>query len=242
MPLDIEKKYMNKDIIQSYILTTAKYDFSVYEKRILYRLVELIQAEFEKKKLNIKYTIEENLWGNKKFTMPIKHFLKSHDDKNYERIKKAFKDLEDKVFEYEDDEIWETIRIVYKPYINKRSESIIFEIAPKIYNALLDFSKEFRQYELEIAMSFKSIYSMRFYQLISNKKDPVSYSIDELKEMFKIQEKYNVISAFRRRIIEPSQNELNEKSPYTFTYKFIRTGRKVTHIKLYPIYQPEHGD
>ena len=29
----------NKDQIQSYIMTTAKYDFNVYEKRILYRLV-----------------------------------------------------------------------------------------------------------------------------------------------------------------------------------------------------------
>ena len=28
-----------KDQIQSYIMTTAKYDFSVYEKRILYRIV-----------------------------------------------------------------------------------------------------------------------------------------------------------------------------------------------------------
>lgn len=30
----------NKDIIQSYIMTTAKYDFSADEKRILLRLVE----------------------------------------------------------------------------------------------------------------------------------------------------------------------------------------------------------
>ena len=34
--IDINKE--NKEIIQSYILTAAKYDFSVYEKRILYRI------------------------------------------------------------------------------------------------------------------------------------------------------------------------------------------------------------
>jgi len=28
----------NKDLIQSYIITTAKYDFSVPEKRIIYRI------------------------------------------------------------------------------------------------------------------------------------------------------------------------------------------------------------
>ena len=37
----------NKDVLQSYIMTTAKYDFSVYEKRIIYRLVELAQCEVQ---------------------------------------------------------------------------------------------------------------------------------------------------------------------------------------------------
>ena len=39
----------NKNVIQSYMLTAARYDFSVYEKRILYRLVELAQAELQGK-------------------------------------------------------------------------------------------------------------------------------------------------------------------------------------------------
>lgn len=34
----------NKLMFQSYIFTTAKYDFSVYEKRILYRQIEIEQA------------------------------------------------------------------------------------------------------------------------------------------------------------------------------------------------------
>ena len=38
---------VNKDLIQSYIMTTAKYDFNVYEKRIIYRLVEMAQKELQ---------------------------------------------------------------------------------------------------------------------------------------------------------------------------------------------------
>ncbi len=38
-------------MIQSYLMTVSKYDFSVYEKRILYRLVEAMQCEIEGKKL-----------------------------------------------------------------------------------------------------------------------------------------------------------------------------------------------
>ena len=51
----------NKDIIQSYIMTTAKYDFSADEKRILLRLVETWQHLLEGKELNGK--IERDLFG-----------------------------------------------------------------------------------------------------------------------------------------------------------------------------------
>ena len=43
-------KITNKDVIQSYLMTVSKYNFSVYEKRILYRLVEAMQCEIEGKK------------------------------------------------------------------------------------------------------------------------------------------------------------------------------------------------
>lgn len=52
-------KKTNKDLIQSYILTTAEYDFSVQEKRILYRIVEQNQHLIEGKKLNKSYNIEQ---------------------------------------------------------------------------------------------------------------------------------------------------------------------------------------
>ena len=39
----------NELAIQSYIFTTAKYDFNAYEKRIMYRLVELAQDEIKGK-------------------------------------------------------------------------------------------------------------------------------------------------------------------------------------------------
>ena len=45
-------KITNKEVLQSYILTTAKYDYSVYEKRILYRIIEILQFLIEGKKLN----------------------------------------------------------------------------------------------------------------------------------------------------------------------------------------------
>lgn len=65
-------KIANKDILQSYILTTAKYDFSVNEKRFLYRLVELAQSEMEGLKFKDDCKkIEHDLFGFTKTTLLI---------------------------------------------------------------------------------------------------------------------------------------------------------------------------
>jgi len=92
-------KITNKDILQSYILTTAKYDFNVYEKRILYRIIEFNQFLLEGKKLSAEYRMDSNLYGDKTYTMPISLFLKD-GEKNNQRIKDAFKKLESKKIEY----------------------------------------------------------------------------------------------------------------------------------------------
>lgn len=44
----------NKQVFQSYVLTAAKYDFTAYEKRIMYRLIEMAQRK--SKALNSKTT------------------------------------------------------------------------------------------------------------------------------------------------------------------------------------------
>ena len=38
---------VNKELIHSYIMTTAKYDCNEYEKRIIDRLVEMDQGELQ---------------------------------------------------------------------------------------------------------------------------------------------------------------------------------------------------
>ena len=44
-------KKENREVIQSYIITAAKYDFTVDEKRVLSHLVEMMQPLIEGKEL-----------------------------------------------------------------------------------------------------------------------------------------------------------------------------------------------
>ena len=238
-------KINNKELIQSYILTTAKYDYSVYEKRILYRIVEQLQLLIEGKTLNKNYSMQEIPHEDIKlfkFTFPFSAFKKNEEDKNHAQIKKALLSLEKKGFEYEDSEVWETINILYLPKVFKNKEYIGFTLREEIIQAFLDFSKGFKKYELKTAMEFESVYSMRFYELLSNQKTPINYSIDTLKEMFQIENKYKLTADFLRYVIEPAKKELDKCSPYTFHYETIKTGRKITSIRFIPIHQPQFED
>lgn len=227
-------KVNSQELIQSYVLTTAKYDFSVYEKRILYRLVEIAQMDLKGKKLNKSYTISETLFKDKIITMPINAFLSGEKDKNYARAKKGLVDLESKWLEYEDSKIWTKLRIIQKPVIHKYSDTVEFEVQPMIWKAILNFAKGFSKFELKTAMEFDSVYAMRFYELFSNNKRPITFSIEQLKERFKIEHKYNRPSDFIKRVILSAKKELDNKSPFSFEYAIIKTGRKITAIKFFP--------
>jgi len=235
-------KTSNKDVIQSYILTTAKYDFSVYEKRILYRLIELNQELLAGQKLEGKCRIDSNLYGDKTYTIPVKYFLKDENDDNYKEIKKALQTLQRKIITYEDENLWASLNIIANPKIKKYSDTVTFTVDGMINNALLNFSKGYRKYELKTAMQFDSTYAMRFYEILSGQKSPICYGIDKLKEMFQIQEKYERVNDFKKKVLDIAKRELDKCSPYTFDYEMNKTGRSFTSITLHPKYQPQFRD
>lgn len=231
----------NKNVIQSYILTTAKYDFSVYEKRILYRIVEMYQHLLQGKKLSERYRIDKNIFGDQIVTMPVDSILTGDSDQNYTRIKQALIALRNKTFEYNDGEKWKLIGIVEKPVLDKQGV-IEFEMRKEVFEPMLDFSKGYRKLELKVAMSFESIYAMRFYELLSGQKHPITYRIEHLKIIFSIEDKYKLNADFIRKVIDPAKKELDAKSPFSFEYTPVKIGRKIESIKFYPYEIPENRD
>lgn len=161
----------NELAIQSYIFTTAKYDFNAYEKRIMYRLVEFAQDEIKGVMIRDHlHKIEPTLFG-REITMPVADILRNEKDQNYTIAKKAFRSLSQKGVEYEDEEIWQYTSIISSPKINKIKGYVSFQVSDDIWRCLLDFTKGYRKYELVTAMQFKSVYSMRMYELMSGQKN-----------------------------------------------------------------------
>jgi len=232
----------NKDLIQSYIFTVAKYDFSAYEKRILYRQIEIEQALIEGQPIGKGVKIDTSLWGNKRYTIPLSYLLKDNEDKNYHQIKKAFESLLKKIIVYEDDESIQGFGVIQEFELKKRSSIVSWVAHPKIVEATMNFAKGYRKFELITAMEFESVYAMRFYELMSGQKTPIEYKVEKLKSIFQVEKKYKLTADFVRRIVDVAKKELDEKSPYSFDYVPQKTGRKITSILFFPKYNPKNRD
>ena len=228
------------EIIQSYIVTTARYEFNVYEKRALTRIVEMIQFLLQGKKLNQRYRIDKTLYDLYEVEMPISALLNDEEDTNHVRVKDALLRMSRKIFQYEDEEIWKAIPLILLPKIEKYNSIIKFRLHEDIYDALLNFSKGYKKYELQTLFQFESVYAMRFYELFYNQRTPLTYSIENLKLMFGVEKKYSLTADFIRRVIEAAKRELDAKSQYSFEYTPLKSGRKITSIKFYPITHPQN--
>lgn len=235
-----EREQASREVVQSYIATTAMYDFNVYEKRVLYNLVKLAQSQIEGVRLaeNL-YRIDHAYHELMRIELPISDFLIDSDDKHHSRIKEALQSLHRKTFSYRDAQVWECFSIIANPKIELRSSKVSFFVNTKVWDVLLDFSRGFSRYDLEVAFRLESPYAMRFYEMLCGQETPITYSIESLRREFMLEGKYSLTKDFIRRVVESAKGELDEKSPVTFTYRPMKDGRKYTQIMFFPVRQPQ---
>ena len=106
----------------------------------------------------------------------------------------------------------------------------------------MDFTKGYRKYELVTAMGFKSVYSMRMYELMSGQKRPLEFTFEDLKQRFGAKDKYKLVGHFKTRVLDVAKKELDESSPYSFNYIEVKEGRKFVGFKFFPTFHPDKQD
>lgn len=233
-----EREKASREVVQSYIATTAMYDFNVYEKRVLYNLVKLAQSQIEGMRLSDNlFKIDHSLKGFVLIELPISYFLTDSDDKNHTRIKEALKSLHQKTFTYKDDEVWECFSIIANPKIQLHSSMVSFIVNSKVWDVLLNFSRGFARYDINVAFTLESSYSMRFYEMFASQREPIIYSIESLRKIFNLENKYALTKDFIKYVVDSAKGELDRKSPMTFEYTCIKEGRRIDRLMFFPIRQ-----
>lgn len=105
---------------------------------------------------------------------------------------------------------------------------------PDMREFLLGLKERYTKYLLQQVMQLSSPYSMRIYEILAMYRGIgwVDITVEELRRMFKLEDKYQRWRDLRRYVIESAQDELKEKCDLYFTFAEIRQGRRVTAVKF----------
>lgn len=119
---------------------------------------------------------------------------------------------------------------------------------PEIEGYLHNLKNNFTTYYINQICHFKRFYSVRFYELAimnlnksKNTKSSFKIDIKDLRDILDINEKYPRFVSFRKRVIEPSIQEINSLSDIKVTFEVKKEGRKPSEILFLIQSSKKHG-
>ena len=96
---------------------------------------------------------------------------------------------------------------------------------------VFDKANPFTKYERQMIVNLGS-YGIILFELISScmhqQHKQKTYSIEYLREKFNCVDKYNVISEFKRNVLDTAISDIHQHTPYRITYNQVKTGRQIT--------------
>ena len=237
-----------KDVFSSYIFSTSSRSLSKYGERLLMEVISVAQ----------EYTIDAALGINKlnfgemykeKFAIidiPIKNLLNADDTTNYTKAKEAAVELmkiyhtvEAPVLDengnqktYKDGSPqyqFASFHLLDKVLVNQKPGIVSVKLGEETWAQVLDMGKGYTRYNLLTAKSLNDVVAIRLFQILSNSSVPLTFSIERIKGIFGLQEKYvNNPTGFIRRVIEPAEQEIREKCPIEVVHelKYDETSKK----------------
>ena len=228
------------EIMQSFIYSISRVKLGLYEQRILLKIVEHAQSRI--KGVVIKNHLEQwqHDFDNVQMMIPIKDLL-SDGSQHYAQVREAASSLERRIFEYQDSQKkgWFSTPVIYNVHHDARSGVIKFYVARRLFDIILDFTKGFRQYNLETALTLSSPYASRLYALMCGQASPLRLEIAELKRMFGVEAKYSQTADFIKKVIEPSRRCLDDRGCTSFTFSRVKKGQKVVALTFFPVVRDE---
>ncbi|HBH1603431.1 replication initiation protein [Clostridioides difficile] len=214
------KEQKTNVLMKSNKFIMAKYDLQTVENRLFVRLL----YEFQKNKsLEIKISIEE-----------IRELMKNPNYTTPQAISKIFTKLRTGTIYIKSDKSWGECSFIYYWLYNEDEKTFMVRTS----NELLDLIENYIQVgytpiNLQIFFSLRNSYAQRFYDLLrlwTMTKNTITYTIDGLKELLMLTDKYSKYNDFKRRVIAPAVNELNSTNYFDIEFIENKKGKKVDSI------------
>lgn len=97
---------------------------------------------------------------------------------------------------------------------------------------LTQLTEQFTRYALSDVARMDSAHAIRFYELLCQWRDAGQreVSIEWLRDAFQLDGKYPAIKDFKKRVLQPAIEQINEHSPLWVKWEQRKTGRRVSHL------------
>ena len=207
-------------------LIEAKYRLTVQEQRLLAIMISDIKPE------DIDF---------KKYRYKISDILKwlQIDDKGYyQKLRAITRKLISRgitISNKQENTIFQTSWLAgAKYYIKKGYIDLTFH--PDLKPYLLQLQSCFTQYALQNVLELKSKYAFRLYELCKQYQNigKRKFQIDELRELLGLEKgELKKWSAFKERVLNIAQREINKHTDIKIKYEFEKWARKFEYITVY---------
>lgn len=229
----------SNDVFTSYIFSTSNRSLSKYGERLLMEVISVAQeytvdAALGIHKLNFAEKYKE------KFAIidiPVRNLLNADDTTNYTKAKEAAVELmkiyhtvEAPVLDengnqktYKDGSPqyqFASFHLLDKVVVNQKPGIVSVKLGEETWSQILDMGKGYARYNLLTAKSLDDVVAIRLFQLMSNTSEPLHFSLERIKGILGMQDKYvSNPTGFIRRVIEPAEQEIREKCPFEVVHE-----------------------
>lgn len=195
---------------QSNKLTEGRYPFNVMQKRVIYCIARQVRQDY------IETQRGPETYSNMRVFLDEKILTEIADETNHAAARKALRSLRERSLELTDDEgNWCVVGFINVAKYIAKDKLYMVEVSEEIMPHLVNLASQYTTYSLTIAVSLKSKWSQRMYELccqyrnINKNGYHIFYkTIKQLREMFMLENKYVLLSAFKQNVLDKAANEL----------------------------------
>lgn len=226
-------------VFKSHNLIESGYNLTLNEQRLTYLACKKLKPKYIKS--NIKPSQMKTLLANETFK-DIKIYVNEFRDtfgiksnNLYQVLQGTAKNLFDRKIQYmqEDGNFVEKRWVITSKY-NETGKYVELTFHPDLILDLLVIKGRFGRMNYNATKSFKSAYAFRIYELLQNfaYKGTRTFQLEDLRYKLGIYDdkKYSIWGDFKKRVLVPAINSINDCTNLNIDFTEKRQGRKIAII------------
>lgn len=214
-----------KLIRKSNDLVEGRYRFDIWETRVFTKMLTMIKKDdedFKEYRIYLKDVVKDFGLSHKNSYKMLKDGAKGLTKKEIRIIRDTPEGLKE----------FQTHIAVGVDSFVKDGNYVDISFHPKMKPFLLQLQTQYLMYDIRNVLGIQSSFSVRIYELLKQYEriGKRRFSVQELKEMLDISDKYPLYANFKQRVILKAQEDLQESTDIRFTFDEIKYGKQITEL------------